>query len=159
MFIVTGDNQIKYRNAILFFAKKCAPLTVGKKKLAKLLYYLDFDHFERHLEPVTRAKYMHKTMGPVPDDFDYQLKEMIEERLIKKESRNIGLENPMELIVPLAEPDMSVFSKEELDTLQNVLERWSGASGKTISEQSHKEAPWEATRSNEDIPYQLALQR
>jgi len=39
-------NEKKYKNAILFFAKKTQNGTLGKLKIKKLLYYLDFDFFE-----------------------------------------------------------------------------------------------------------------
>jgi len=39
-------NEKKYKNAILFFAHKIRNGTLGKLKLMKLLYFLDFDFFE-----------------------------------------------------------------------------------------------------------------
>ena len=36
-------NQKKYKNAVLFFAKKIQNGTLGKLKMMKLLYFLDFD--------------------------------------------------------------------------------------------------------------------
>ena len=156
---LTGKNQKKFKNAVLYFSKYCTPDTVGKVKLAKLLYYLDFDHFEKHGEPVTRAKYIHKSMGPVPDDFNAQIGEMIDEGLISIQYKDLGYVNLMELVVAHAEPDMTVFGEEEMETLQAVLQRWQSASGSRMSEQSHEEAPWKGTLCNEEVPYQLALHR
>ena len=45
--MATKINQEKYRNAILFFASRIQNGTLGKLKLMKLLYYLDFDFFEK----------------------------------------------------------------------------------------------------------------
>ncbi len=41
-------DEKKYKNAILFFAKKIQNGTLGKLKLMKLLYFLDFDFFEKY---------------------------------------------------------------------------------------------------------------
>ena len=52
-----GD-VVKFKNAVLYFTHSCKPGTVGMVKLAKLLYYLDFDHYENYLEAITKSRYI-----------------------------------------------------------------------------------------------------
>ena len=41
-------NEKKYKNIILYFFSKLGGIIRGKKKLAKLLYFADFDFFEKY---------------------------------------------------------------------------------------------------------------
>lgn len=159
MNILTGVQQRKYHNAILYFAQNCENGTVGKKKLAKLLYKLDFDHFEKHLIPVTRAEYIKKDHGPVPRDFWAQLAEMQKRDMIRIEIKPTPYERDMELIVPLIEPDLNCFNAEELETLERTKNKWYSSSGREMAIQSHQELPWDRILEEEHIPYQLALHR
>lgn len=159
MFRTEGKNKEKLQNAILYFAKYSKPKTVGKTKLAKLLYYLDFDHFEKHLEPVTRAVYKNKERGPMPDDFYSQLNEMRHKGKIGIKKIKTNYEKDMELIIPLVEPNLSVFTEDEIKTLKTVIGKWKDATGKHMTNESHKESPWKGTRRNEVVPYQLAIHR
>ena len=59
-------NEKKYKNAVLFFANKIRNGTLGKLKIMKLLYYLDFDFFEKYGRSVTGDQYLRFELGPVP---------------------------------------------------------------------------------------------
>ena len=74
--MATKINQEKYRNAILFFASRIQNGTLGKLKLMKLLYYLDFDFFEKYGRPVTGDEYLRFENGPVPRMAEKFLKQM-----------------------------------------------------------------------------------
>ncbi len=149
----------KFQNAALYFAQKCKQNTVGLKKMAKLLYYLDFDHYEKHFESVTGAKYIHWKMGPVPENYYNLIDEMAIAGLIAKESKDLGYENPMQLITPLRKPKLSIFKKSEIDEMNKVIEMWGQFSGKDLEEASHNDVTFTLTELNEEIPYQLALHR
>ena len=69
-------NEKKYKNAILFFAKKTQNGTLGKLKIKKLLYYLDFDFFEKYGKSVTGDEYLRFEHGPVQRMAEKILKQM-----------------------------------------------------------------------------------
>ena len=56
--IMAKINEKKYKNAILFFANRIRNGTLGKLKLMKLLYFLDFDFFEKYGRSVTGDEYL-----------------------------------------------------------------------------------------------------
>ena len=56
-----------------------------------------------------------------------------------------------------AEPDMSIFSAEELATMTAVLEDLRDATGTELSELSHGEPAWRLTELRETIPIQACL--
>src|SRR3989344_5762769 len=69
-------NQKKYKNAVVFFAKRIQNGTLGKLKMMKLLYYLDFDFFEKYGRSITGDEYLRFANGPVPRMAEKILKEM-----------------------------------------------------------------------------------
>ena len=51
-------DEKKYRNIILFFANRVRNGTLGKLKLMKLLYFLDFDFFEKYGKSISGDEYL-----------------------------------------------------------------------------------------------------
>ena len=61
-------------NAIVYFAKNTK--YIGKTKLMKLLYFLDFCHFKQTGKTVTGLEYCAWEMGPVPPSLFEELSSM-----------------------------------------------------------------------------------
>lgn len=156
--IVTGGymNKKKYKNAILFFAENVPAL--GVTKLNKLLYFSDFDHFEKYGDAVTDDTYENKELGPVPQHIDAILTEMQGEKQVA-----IVPEQVIDFIryhlIAEAKHDTNVFKPSEIEVLCEVAEKWGRHTAKEIVIASHGEAPWLATRNGEIIPYPLAYYR
>jgi uncharacterized phage-associated protein len=149
-------NKEKYKNAILFFSENVPAL--GVTKLNKLLYFLDFDHFEKYGDAVTNDVYENKDLGPVPRNVETILEEMQAENLI-----DIVPEQVIDFVryhlLAKAKHNMSIFKPSEIEVLCETNEKWSRHTAKEIVMASHGEAPWLATRNGEDIPYPLAYYR
>ncbi len=156
-------NVSKYENAILFLISQMRDGSIhGKKKLAKLLYYVDFDRFEYHesMQTITGDRYKHRPMGPVPDSFLRVVSDMRDEDKIKiDEVDEYGLSHPTTVYTALAEPDMSVFDHDDISILNRVAKHYSGKTGKELENQSHGEAPWRGVEEQEHIPFDLAFYR
>lgn len=152
-------NEKKYKNAILFFAKKIQNGTLGKLKLMKLLYFLDFDFFEKYGRSVTGDEYLRFEYGPVPRMGEKILKKMSGNEIkITKRKMALGLNDQMH-IEALKDFDINVFAKEELLMLEEVADKWEKFVGAEMKNASHGEAPWIATKPNGVIDYNLAYYR
>ncbi|MBI4114235.1 MAG: DUF4065 domain-containing protein [Candidatus Niyogibacteria bacterium] len=152
-------NEKKYRNAILFFAKKIQNGTLGKLKLMKLLYFLDFDFFEKYGRSVTGDEYLRFEYGPVPHMGEKMLKKMSGSEIkITKRKVAVGLNDQMH-IEALKDFDINVFTKEELLMLEEVADKWEKFAGAEMKNASHGEAPWIATKPNSVIDYNLVYYR
>ena len=152
-------NNKKYKNAILFFANKIQNGTLGKLKMMKLLYFLDFDFFEKYGKSVTADEYLRFENGPIPRMAEKFLKEM-NGREIKISARKVGVGlNDQQHIKALKDYDLSVFEKEELIMLEEVADKWEKFSGSEMKSATHGEAPWIATKPNDVIDYNLAYYR
>lgn len=152
-------NQKKYKNAVLFFAKKIQNGTLGKLKMMKLLYFLDFDFFEKNGRSITGDEYLRFENGPVPHMGEKILKEM-NGKEIKITKRKVGEGyNDQQHIEALTDFDVNVFEKEELLMLEEIASKWEKFTGTEMKNASHGEAPWIATKPDDVIDYNLALYR
>ena len=152
-------NEKKYKNAILFFAQKIQNGTLGKLKLMKLLYYLDFDYFEKYGNSITNDQYLRFENGPVPRMAEKMIKEMSGQEIkITRRKIKEGLNDQMH-IEAMEDFDLNVFTKEELIMLEEVATKWEKFTGSEMKAATHGEAPWIGTRPNEVIDYNLAYYR
>ncbi|MFH1048119.1 MAG: type II toxin-antitoxin system antitoxin SocA domain-containing protein [Patescibacteria group bacterium] len=152
-------NEKKYKNIVLFFANKIKNGTLGKLKLMKLLYFLDFDFFEKYGQSVSKDEYLRFENGPVPRMAEKILKQM-NGKEIKISKIKIGAGyNDKHHIEPLKDFDINQFSKEELMMLEEIADKWERFSGSEMKTASHGEAPWIATEPNKIIDYNLAYYR
>ena len=158
--MVTLLNKEKYESAILYLCKKLNGEIRGKKKLAKLLYFADFDFYEKYARSITGDVYCALPMGPFPAAL-----EEITTYLSKKESMDIeSVENggtflPTEVYRAKSDPDISLLSEEEKSMLDRIALKYGHLNGKQLEELSHAEAPYIGTELREEIPYELTYYR
>jgi len=153
-------HQKKYQNAILYLCQKLKGELRGKKKLAKLLYFADFDLYEKAHRSITGDTYIALPMGPFPSALANITMSMAKRGLISIDS----IEEHDDCIATevykcLGVPDMSVFDVEEKKMLDRVIEKYGHLNGKQLEELSHAEAPYIGTAPKEKIPYELAYYR
>jgi len=150
----------KYQNAILYFCQKLKGEVRGKKKLAKLLYFVDFDLYEKTERSLTGDLYRALPMGPFPTGMESVTADMTKRGSlgIKQIAEREGY-NATEVYTSMAEPDMSVFDDEEKKMLDRVIEKYGNLTGKQLEDITHAEAPYIGTKLQDEIPYELAFYR
>ena len=156
---------LKLKAILLYFGKYTNPRFLGKVKLMKLFYFLDFMHVKQYGAPVTYDVYMNFEHGPIPssiknliDAVDDDVDIAILSDTIKIEKLN---EQNIHRILPVREfskNEERCFSQSELDILQKVCVRFGDKNTKYIEDESHKEAPWYKTQLLDTIPYTLATE-
>jgi uncharacterized phage-associated protein len=152
-------NETKYKNAILFFANKIRNGTLGKLKVMKLLYFLDFDFFEKYGKSVTGDEYLRFENGPVPRMAEKILKSMAGKEIKITTHKMPKGYNDQQHIEPLAEFNSAAFSKEEILMMDEIANKWEKFSGSEMKTASHGEAPWIATKPDGIIDYNLSYYR
>lgn len=153
-------NQEKYQNTILYLCKNLGGEVQGKKKLAKLLYFVDFDMYENGNTSITGDTYKKLPMGPFPSTLEDITSKMVTSgnlTITKKDGVNGYL--PTEVYSSTEEPVMSVFDETEIKILHRVISKYGKLTGKQLEDLSHAEAPFVGTNLREDIPYELTFYR
>ncbi len=152
-------SEKKYQEVILYLAEKLGGEIRGKKKLAKLLYFVDFDFFEKFQKSLTGDVYKALPMGPFPMTMEKVLTDMSNEKkiVIKLAKERVDY-NPTE-IYQVKEKTKSVFTKDELQILDRVILKYGHLTGKQLEDLTHAEAPYIGTAPNQEIAYELAFYR
>ncbi|MCB1196723.1 SocA family protein, partial [bacterium] len=123
----------------------------------KLLYFMDFDFYEKYEEHFIGARYQKNHYGPTPMEFKIIIEEMDEKDLIKIENRHY--QYPQRKYLPLRSPDLSQFKASELEVMEHVLQKHADKNAKQISDYSHNDIPWLTTDDGEIIDYESVFYR
>lgn len=152
-------NIDKFKDILLYILEKCAGKpNVGETLLYKLLYFSDFNYYEIYEEHMTGAIYQKLPFGPVPQKLDLIISQMIENKMIKRlKTEYHGY--PQTRYIPLVKPNLRNLKASEKDVLDKVIEQYSDWSAAAISDYSHKDLPWLASKDGEIIDYELAFYR
>jgi putative zinc finger/helix-turn-helix YgiT family protein len=150
-------NYEKFVNMILFFAVNIKRLF--KTKLMKLLFYSDFVNFRNNTLSITGLKYIKNYYGPTPIKYELLLGELFEKYItyqieyVKTSKDNV---EEYEFIIPLEKPTMGIFSQEEINSMEKVLNAFKHLTSEEITQCSHKEEPWTKPKNKEIISYEYA---
>jgi uncharacterized phage-associated protein len=152
----------KYENTILYLCESLGGSLRGKKKLAKLLYYVDFDRYEykESEKSITGDIYKAWKMGPVPQSFSEIIDSMQREGLLTvDEQEDSPGYLPTSVYSVKKKADLSVFDSEDLQILKHVANKYGKLTGKQLEDLTHAEAPYIGTEPNDEIVYELAFYR
>lgn len=149
----------KFKNVILYILERCAGKpNVGETVLFKLLYFSDFNYFELYEEHLTGATYRKLPYGPVPQKLDAIIVQMIEKgQLQRVKTAYHGY--PQTRYLPLEKADLTELRASEKDIIDRVIEQMSDWSAAAISNYSHRDMPWLASKEGEEINYEFAFYR
>jgi hypothetical protein len=154
------QDERKLRELILYIANRCEPdVHFGAMKLNKILFYSDFYYYAYYGKPITGVEYMKQPLGPVPRRLVPVRDAMVSEGAIVIIKRRVsGVTRPQDRIVAVEEPDLSVFTAEEIDYVNRVIEFCEGKSGTDISNDTHQHPAWRVPRRLGDtIPYEYVF--
>ncbi len=147
----------KFTEMVVFFSEKTEPF---KTKMNKLLFYADFLMFKQSGFSISGMRYKAIEMGPVPNNFQSVFeylanqneieilytqfpKGYIGEKFIVKGNRKFNPE---------------LFTKEELDVLNEIVKVFGKCTTKEMIDLSHKEKAWKENLNNKGtISYKYAF--
>lgn len=149
----------KFKNVLLYILERCAGKpNVGETVLYKLLYFSDFNYYELYEEHLTGAKYRKLPYGPVPQNLDTIVLQMIDKgQLQRVKTEYHGY--PQTRYLPLEKADLTELKASEKEVIDRVIQQLSDWSAAAISNYSHKDMPWLASKEGEEINYELAFYR
>lgn len=149
----------KFKNVLLYILERCAGKpNVGETVLYKLLYFSDFNYYELYEEHLTGAKYRKLPYGPVPQKLDILINQMLEQGLIQR-IKTAYYDKMQIRYIPLLKADLTELKASEKEVIDKVIEQLSDWSAAAISNYSHKDMPWLASKEGEEINYELAFYR
>lgn len=156
---VPQKNLEKFKEVFLYILIKVGSKpNIGETVVNKLLYFIDFDYYEKFEEQLIGATYIKNQYGPTPIEFKKIVDKMIETKEIEKiESRRFNF--PQTKYLPLRRPDLSKLKANEIELIDDVLNRISDMNASQISEYSHNDVPWITTQDGKIIEYESVFYR
>ena len=149
----------KFKNVLLYILERCAGKpNVGETVLFKLLYFSDFNYYELYEEHLTGAKYRKLPFGPVPQKLDSIIEQMMKAGTIQR-IKTEYFDKIQTRYIPLMKADLTEMKASEKEVIDKVIEQFSDWSATSISNYSHKDMPWLASKEGSDINYELAFYR
>lgn len=156
---VPQTNLEKFKEVLLYILEKVGSRpNVGESVLYKLLYFIDFNFYEKYEEQLIGATYIKNNYGPTPKEFI----KIIDDMERKKELFKIEdsyFQYPQRKYLPLREPDLSILKANEIKIIDEVLQKLSDMNASQISEYSHNDVPWLTTDDGDVIDYESVFYR
>jgi len=152
-----GYDLEKFKNMILYLVKRLDG--VLKTKLIKLLWYCDFLHFKETSVSITGSQCVRLPLGPVPDNYELIIANMIHEGLIDKSEIPFQTKDGTqqgEEFTALLEPDKSIFTEKEIQVMDFIADTFREDTSTSIMEKSHRETAYKKCEDGDIISYEYA---
>jgi uncharacterized phage-associated protein len=156
----------KLKAIILYFCQNTDPQKMGKVKLMKLLYFLDFIHTKKYGAPVTFDSYINLEHGPIPstiknivDELSCDSGQSAISDLVTLNVRHLSDGKTQHQITrnrDLKKSDTDLLSGNELMLLEQICKKYFSSNGSEVEKISHDESAWKQTKYLDPIPYELA---
>ena len=156
---VPQKNLEKFKEVLLYVLSKVGSKpNIGESVLYKLLYFIDFNYYEKYEEQLMGATYIKNNYGPTPNEFIKIVEEMKKNgELVKIDDKYF--QYPQRKYLPLKQPDLSQLNEDERNMIDYVLISLSDMNATQISEYAHKDVPWITTEDGGIIDYESVFYR
>lgn len=162
--IIAHDRE-KLVQSVVYFASNVRKL--GKTKLFKLLYFLDFQHYRDTGRSVTGMNYFAWKMGPVPKALQDELSAGPKQDWNGRVSfKTIQVAKGQMLAIQASSAfDASHFTRREIKLLEALVAQYRDADADDMVEATHLEnLPWDRVwnvqgRRQDQIPYEYAFRK
>lgn len=157
---VPQKNLEKFKEVLLYVLSKVGGKpNVGETVLYKLLYFIDFDYYEKYEEQLLGATYMKNHYGPTPIEFKDIVEEMIKRgEIVRVASKYFNY--PQQKYLPVKDPDLTKLKDaRELQHIDEVLARLGDKNATELSDYSHEDVPWIIAEENKPLDYEAVFYR
>jgi transcriptional regulator with XRE-family HTH domain len=157
---VPQKNVAKFREVLLYILKMVGGRpNIGETALYKLMYFIDFNYYEKYEEQLVGATYIKNKYGPTPVEFAKIVEKMISgKEIIKVSNKYFG--HDQKKYLALREPDLAVLSAREKEVIDTVLcSSLAEKNAKDLSDYSHQDVPWLTAEEGKPIDYESVFYR
>jgi len=156
---ITKKNLEKFKQVLLYILEKVGSKSnVGETVLHKLLYFIDFDYYEKFEENLMGATYIKNHHGPT----SIELKKIIGDMQKKGEIEAVKsryFRYNQKKYLPTQRPNLDVLSAREIEHIDGILARLSDKNAKEIEDYSHNDIPWKVAENGKPLSYESVFYR
>lgn len=156
---IPKENLEKFKQVLLYVVSKVGSRpNIGQTALYKLLYFIDFDYYEKYQQYLIGATYIKNTHGPSPVSFAKIARDLEHKgKLVEVMNKYFQYDQKKYLVT--TEPDVSSLSALELKHINDELERLAFKTAKELSELSHIDTPWKVAKDRQVLNYRHVFYR
>lgn len=142
----------KLKELIIYISFKCSEdSNFSKTKLNKILFYSDFLYYFKNHKAITNHDYVHLQYGPVPNNIDVLIRDMLGKDIAMAISQNGPYRQ--EKLVALREANLNLFNPEMIAHIDSVINYVCNMTATKLSNMSHDELGYIVTGLTNKIPY------
>ncbi len=156
---IPQESVEKFKQVLLYITEKVGALpNVGQTVLYKLLYFCDFDYYEKFEEQLIGAKYIKNHYGPTPVAFRRIVDDMVNNGEIE-EVKTKYFDHDQTKYLPVKKANLAGLSAREIQHIDEVLNRLANKSATELSDLSHKDVPWITAEEGKEVDYEAVFYR
>lgn len=149
----------KFKEVLLYILSQVgAKPNIGMTVLYKLLYFIDFNYYEKYEEQLIGATYIKNHFGPTPIYFSKIIEDMKKKNEVEEVNSKFFLHDQKKYL-PKRQANLSKLSANELQMIDQVLLQLSNKTAKELSEYSHTDTPWMVKKQGEVLDYESVFYR
>ncbi|MEM0134690.1 MAG: Panacea domain-containing protein [Thermoplasmatales archaeon] len=158
MAAIDGLSKIE---EVYLYIIKCSQSNInfGHTLFNKILYFTDFDYYEQHETSITGDMYMRSPHGPTAKRFRDVINALKEKKLVKGFKMERSKDRVQTRYILVGEFEPVHLNQEELSEIDRNISRLEGMTAQQVSEYSHQDMPYKATKDSEIIDYDLVFYR
>jgi len=157
--VMPRANVKKFKEVLLYLLEKVgARPNIGETAIYKLLYFIDFDYYEKFEEQLTGARYIKNHFGPTPIEFKKITDQMMEKGEIER-IKSRYFQHDQRKYLPRRAADLKILSAQEIQHIDEVLARLAWKNAAELSNYSHSDTPWRVHKMGEEISYETVFYR
>lgn len=150
----------RFEELILYIAERTeGDPSFGHTKLAKTLFFCDFEAYRLQGAPITGAKYENWEHGPYPPALKHAVERLEDENRVHVLPPEQEFETIRFVATSRAPADLASVgvSAAQMELIDRCIERVSRLSAKALKALTHKLPGYMLTQRNETIPYDSAF--
>ncbi|HDZ85135.1 MAG TPA: DUF4065 domain-containing protein [Candidatus Moranbacteria bacterium] len=156
---VPQEKVEKFKEVLLYILERIgARPNIGEAVVCKLMYFIDFDFYEKFEEQLIGAKYIKNYFGPTPVAFPEIIAKMKQDGDLTHVTKKY-FQHDQKKYLPLRSADLSNFSAREKELIDWEIERFKDFNATKMRNYSHKDVPWIGANDLQSINYEAVFSR
>jgi len=149
----------KFKEVLLYILERIgARPNVGEAVVCKLMYFIDFDYYEKFEEQLIGSRYIKNHFGPTPVAFSEIITQMEQEGDLTHVTKKY-FQHDQKKYLPRRSADLSNFSAQEKELIDWEIERFKDFNASKMRDYSHKDVPWIGANDLQPINYEAVFSR
>ena len=156
---VPQEKVEKFKEVLLYILERIgARPNIGEGVVCKLMYFIDFDFYEKFEEQLIGAKYIKNHFGPTPVAFPEIVAQMERDGDLARVTKRY-FQHDQKKYLPRRSANLSIFSAQEKELIDWEIERLKDFNATKMRDYSHKDVPWIGANDLQPINYEAVFSR